>query len=247
MFDPFGDYVTRGYLRNTASEKDLEIIKIAEHELFRAQLPRALDFLVQCKKIEYSDFLEVHRILFSALYPWAGQDRHSVLPDRSISKGEVFFCHPKDCRRAVEEGLSLAQNKKQIAIKPGFIMGMFAFGHPFLDGNGRTMLLVHAELCFRTDISINWVATEKTDYLEALTLEIEDPHSSALDKYLLPFICKKMLREEWLKCISTLPGLDGSDRGEDSSARYADPKVAESYQAFERRRGYKLSRKKDGK
>ena len=153
MFDPFGDYVTRGYLRNTASEKDLEIIKIAEHELFRAQLPRALDFLAQCKRIEYSDFLEVHRILFSALYPWAGQDRHSVLPDRSISKGEVFFCHPKDCQRAVEEGLSLAQNKKQIAIKPGFIMGMFAFGHPFLDGNGRTTRLL-STLNFRHIIPI---------------------------------------------------------------------------------------------
>ena len=38
MFDPFGDYDSRGYLRNTAGEKDLEIIKIAEHELFRAQL-----------------------------------------------------------------------------------------------------------------------------------------------------------------------------------------------------------------
>jgi hypothetical protein len=29
--------------------------------------------------------------------------------------------------------------------------------------------------------------------------------------------------------------------GEDSSAQYADPKVAASYQAFERRRRYKLA------
>ena len=64
MFDPFGDYASRGYLRNTAGEKDLEIIKIAEHELFRAQLPSALDFLAQCKRIEYADFLEVHHIYF---------------------------------------------------------------------------------------------------------------------------------------------------------------------------------------
>ncbi len=41
MFDPFGDYDLRGYLHNTAGEKDLEIIKIAEHELFHAQLPVA--------------------------------------------------------------------------------------------------------------------------------------------------------------------------------------------------------------
>jgi cell filamentation protein len=241
VFDPFGDYASRGYLRNTASEKDLEIIKIAEHELFRARLPTALDFLAQCKTIKYSDFLEVHHILFSALYPWAGKDRNMVLPDRSISKGEVYFCHPKDCQRAIEEGLSIAQIKKQIAARPGFIMGMFAYGHPFLDGNGRAMLLVHAELCFRAIMSIVWVGTDKSAYLEALTREIEDPHAGTLDQYLLPFIGGKILRDQWLESISILPGLDGVNAGTDSSAQYVDPKVAESYQAFERRRGYKLT------
>lgn len=241
MFDPFGDYDSRGYLRNTAGEKDLEIIKIAEHELFRAQLPIALDFLAQCKRIDYPDFLEVHRILFSALYPWSGKDRNTVLPDRSVSKGAVYFCHPKDCQRAIEEGLSFAQNKKQMAVRPGFIMGMFAYGHPFLDGNGRVMLLVHAELCFRANMSIDWISTDKTSYLEALTREIEDPHAGALDKYLHPFIGGKILRDQWLKHISILPGLDGVNTGEDLSAQYADPKVAASYQAFERRRRYKLA------
>jgi cell filamentation protein len=241
MFDPFGDYASRGYLRNSVGEKDLELIKIAEHELFRAQLPTALDFLAQSKRIEYSDFLEVHRILFSALYPWAGKDRNMVLPDRSISKGDVYFCHPKDCQRAIEEGLSIAQDKKQMAVRPGFIMGMFAYGHPFLDGNGRAMLLVHAELCFRANMSIDWIGTDKTAYLEALTKENEDPHAGTLDQYLQPFIGEKILRNQWLESISILPGLDGVNVGTDSSAQYADPKVAENYQAFERRRCYKLS------
>ena len=53
MFDPFGDFATEGYLRNFDKEKDPEIVKIAEHELFRAQLPQALDFLAQKKRIEY--------------------------------------------------------------------------------------------------------------------------------------------------------------------------------------------------
>jgi cell filamentation protein len=241
VFDPFGDYASRGYLRNTAGEKDLDIIKIAEHELFRAQLPAALNFLAQCKRIEYAHFLEIHRILFSALYPWAGEDRRTVMPDRSISKGEVYFCHPNDCQRAVEEGLLVAQNIKQMAIRPGFVMGMFAYGHPFLDGNGRAMLLVHTELCFRANMSIDWIGTEKTAYLEALTREIEDPHAGALDRYLYPFIGEKILRDKWLERISSPPGLDGGNAGSDSSAQYTDPKVAESYHAFERRRGYKLT------
>ena len=72
MFDPFGDFATEGYLRNFDKEKDLEIVKIAEHELFRAQLPAALDFLAKRKRIEYADFLEVHRILFEGLDARAG-------------------------------------------------------------------------------------------------------------------------------------------------------------------------------
>ena len=241
MFDPFGDYAQRGYLRNSAVEKDLEIIKIVEHELFRAQLPAALRFLADRKKIQYADFLEVHHILFSALYPWAGKDRKMVLPDRSVSKGEIYFCHPKDCQRAIEEGLAHAQDKKQMTVRPGFIMGMFAYGHPFLDGNGRVMLLVHSELCFRANMSIHWTHTDKVAYLEALTSEIEDPHAGSLDQYLLPFIGQQIPREQWLKAIAILPGLDGVNTGTDRSAQYADPTVAESYQAFVDRRAYMLS------
>ena len=157
MFDPFGDFEQVGYLRNLLAEKDLELVKIAEHQLFRAQLPVALDFLAKLEHIEYADFLEVHRIIFSGLYPWAGKDRLQVLPDRAILKGGergVYFAHPQACRLAIEQGLALAQSG-EIAKKPGLIMGLLAFGHPFLDGNGRVMLLVHAELCFRAGMSIN--------------------------------------------------------------------------------------------
>ena len=103
------------------------------------------------------------------------------------------------------------------------------------------MLLVHAELCFRANISIDWISTDKTAYLEALTREIEDPNAGLLDKYLHPFIGEKLQRKQWFKCISLLPGLDGVNTGLDSSAQYADPNVADNYLAFERRRDYKLA------
>ena len=56
MFDPFGDFDTEGYLRNFDKEKDLEIVKIAEHELFRAQLPVALNFLAKRKELSTQIF-----------------------------------------------------------------------------------------------------------------------------------------------------------------------------------------------
>jgi cell filamentation protein len=92
-------------------------------------LGEALDYLSKRKIIEYDDFLEVHRILFSAYYPWAGQDRLSTTPHKAINKGSVSFCHPSDIRRAVDYGLQLGQNKKSMQHRLGEVMGLFAYGH----------------------------------------------------------------------------------------------------------------------
>jgi cell filamentation protein len=126
--------------------------------------------------------------------------------------------------------------------RPGFIMGMFAYGHPFLDGNGRTMLLIHAELCFRANMSINWMRTSKLSYLDALTQEIESPNDGHLDAYLKPFIEKQIPRENWLMSVASLPGLDGIDVQSDTSAGYSDPVTEKEYLEFERRRGYRFEK-----
>jgi cell filamentation protein len=174
------------------------------------------------------------------LYPWAGKDRAEVLAHSAVKKGSLYFCHPRDCRKAVSEGLNIAQNKKQMATRYGFVMGMFAYGHPFLDGNGRTMLLVHAELCFRANMSINWLRTSKQGYLAALTKEIESPNCGYLNAYLQPFIEPKIPRESWLKTVAVLPGLEGVNSPSNDSAGYADPAIAKEYQDFDQRRGYRF-------
>lgn len=198
-FDPFGDFATAGYLRNSQREKDPQIIKVLEHQLYRTMLPKALDYLAGVRRIDYKAFLQVHRILFEGLYPWAGQDRAHTMPDRAVIKGDVVFCHPQDCERAVMHGLRLAQEGGQMAEHPGRIMGMFAYGHPFLDGNGRTMLLVHAELCSRAEMSVDWSRTDKDRYLGALTREIAEPTVGHLDAYLRPFIAPPIPREQWMQ------------------------------------------------
>lgn len=119
-------------------------------------------------------------------------------------------------------------------------MGMFAYGHPFLDGNGRTMLLVHSELCYRANMSVDWERTRKDLYLEALTREIEKPQAGHLDAYLSSFISTRIPRDQWLQSAMELSGLDGSNAESDSLGQYDDPDVAEAYQAFECRRGYNL-------
>ncbi len=40
-------------------------------------------------------------------------------------------------------------------------MGQLAFAHPFLNGNGRTILLTFMELSFRAGFSVDWSKTKK--------------------------------------------------------------------------------------
>src|SRR5580658_4371514 len=154
MFDPFNDFETAGYLRNVRKDKDPRDIKHFEHDLFEMKLGNAFDYLATRPQLEFRDFLAVHKILFSAYYPWAGQDRATTAPNIAVNKGSVLFSPPHHARLAIEHGLRMGQDREVMARKLGEVMGLFAFGHPFLDGNGQTMLLVHMELCHRSGFSI---------------------------------------------------------------------------------------------
>ena len=171
-FDPFGDFETQGYLRNLAKEKDPDIVRRLEHLSFVTGIDAALEHLTQIEHLSYPDVLDTHRILFEAIYPWAGKDRTETAPDLAVSKGPVLYAHPQEIRRAMEFALHHGQDTKFMAAKPGEIMGYLAYGHPFLDGNGRTIMLVHSVLAQRAGFGIDWAATAKADYLSALTQEL---------------------------------------------------------------------------
>lgn len=238
MFDPFKDFDTRGYLRNRFEEKDLRIIKRLEHQSFVLHLPTVIKYLSNQSPITYAHFLAVHNKLFTDVYPWAGQDRVAVAPDSFVSKGAVRFAHPADARRAVEEGLRLGADPVQMAKRPGEIMGLFAYGHPFLDGNGRTMLLMHLELCYRARFSIDWSQADKTEYLSMLTQEIDTPGKGILDAYLLPFRGERTARDHWGESVASLKGLDGLDEDQQVDGAVIDPAAKERYREFEAHRNY---------
>jgi cell filamentation protein len=77
-FDPFGDFQTRGYLRNLVSEKDPDIVRRLEHYSFTTGIDDAFQQLAGIKNLSYEDVLGTHKILFEAVYPWAGQDMPKV-------------------------------------------------------------------------------------------------------------------------------------------------------------------------
>jgi cell filamentation protein len=238
-FDPFGDFETRGYLRNVARTKDSKIVRQMEHSSFTTGLDAAFARLASQKQLSYDDVLGTHKILFEAVYPWAGQDRLTTAPRLVVSKGndraKISFAYPQDIRRAIDYGLDHGQDKKFMAAKPGEIMGYLAHGHPFLDGNGRTIMVLHCVLAQRAGFSIDWATTSKNDYLAALTKELEDPHKGHLDAYLKPFITSAVSQGELAANIAAAPGLD--DEGSDTVLGTTDDlELKAQYEAQELKR-----------
>jgi len=116
------------------------------------------------------------------------------------------------------------------------VMGLFAYGHPFLDGNGRTMLVLHSELCHRAGFCIEWQRTRKADYLAALSAEIDAPGQGHLDRYLLNFIGTSRDRQLWGGAIDGIQGLNGGQVDDAVDGEYSDGRVRQKYQAFELKR-----------
>jgi len=78
------------------SDLDLEIVRRLEHTSFTTGIDAAFERVAAIERLSYQDVLETRRILFEAIYPWAGQDRLQTAPDLAVSKGSVLFARPMD-------------------------------------------------------------------------------------------------------------------------------------------------------
>jgi len=101
------------------------------------------------------------------------------------------------------------------------------------------MLVVHSELCYRADMSINWSRSAKSDYLAALSEEIRRPGAGVLDRYLLGFKESRLEREIWGQEIFAIKGLGGLVM-DIIEGQFSDAAVAEKYRAFDQQRGYQI-------
>jgi cell filamentation protein len=173
ILDPFEDYETAGYLRNIYGLKDQELIGHLETAVFQQEVLRTLRFLRRVQTLEYEHILETHRQFFHSLYPWAGKDRSITAPHLAIVKAghKKLFCHPADCWRTASYALQHGQDLSHIRTHPCEVFGYLAHAHPFLEGNGRTILTVFAELTRRAGFHINWEAVDKQEFLDTFTQE----------------------------------------------------------------------------
>jgi cell filamentation protein len=241
IFDPFGDFAECGYLRNCNQEKDLDKVKILEHFAFQNRLDDALEYLSVLQQLSYVDVLQTHKILFGDLYPWAGQDRKITAPGIAVSKGEVLFAHPQEIKLAVDYALLKGQDTAFMINKPGEVMGYLAHGHPFLDGNGRTIMVVHTVLAQRAGLSIDWKRSTKNDYLTALTKELERPGKGHLDSYLNRLRGKPIGRMNLSGHLNQVQGLNGLNDAASMAENVVlgsigDPDVQTRYKAEQQQR-----------
>lgn len=94
--------------------------------------------------------------------------------------------------------------------------------------------------------SIAWASTRKTDYLQALSTEIEDPNKGHLDNYLSDFITPAHSREGWFDHVLSIQGLDGGpgidamDEGVYVAGLTDDPDMIARYQAQEAKNRYRV-------
>ncbi|VVO78377.1 hypothetical protein PS903_01634 [Pseudomonas fluorescens] len=240
-FDPFGDFETAGYLQNSLQLKDPTEVKESEHLSFESSIEDALAYLSEKKSIDYRTVLKVHEILFSDFYHWAGKDRNELVPHLAVFKGShdnphsTAFERPDFIKMSVDYALELTADKKRFKDRPGEVMGQLAFAHPFLDGNGRTILLVFMELCYRARFAIDWSRTSKDDYLRKLSDEIREPSKGHLDNYLKPFVVEISSRDQWPETISGIRGLDGLDKEGITYESLDNPEVQQIYKTYRTR------------
>ncbi|MFB3303370.1 Fic family protein [Pseudomonas sp. AMR01] len=237
-FDPFGDFETAGYLQNALKLKDSVEVKESEHLAFELSLEDALQYLAKKSSIDYNSLLKVHEILFSGFYHWAGKDRKELAPNLAVFKGtqedprHTAFERPDSIKMSVDYALALASDTSRFRERSGDVMGQLAFAHPFLDGNGRTLLLVFMELCYRAKFAIEWSKTNKDDYLRVLSDEIRDPFKGHLNSYLKPFVVDIANRSEWPEMIGGIKGLDGLDKEGITYESLDDPEIQQIYKTY---------------
>jgi cell filamentation protein len=191
VLDPFGDYATEGYLRNKYREKDLSILGHLETMAFEDHVHEAEEFLRGQPSVQYPQITETHRILFESVSPWAGQDRLENAPHLAIGRGgyKTLFSHPAAIRQAVDHALILAGDAEYLLTHPGEVFGYFAHAHPFLEGNGRTILTVFNELTRRSGFHIRWEGIDKSQFPDSLTKELLDP-GKHMDTLVAPYVQK---------------------------------------------------------
>ena len=163
-------YPGTNVLKNKLGIKDDVSLTIAEKEITSLKLLILYNMPLPVK-YDFGGLCEIHKIIFSDLYEWAGQIRQGDF----FSKGNSIFCRGQYILKSADKIFSdlLKENyliglKKQIFIeRMAYYMGEINALHPFREGNGRTLREYFRQLSINANYTLDFSETNNEKLLQA--------------------------------------------------------------------------------
>jgi cell filamentation protein len=163
-------YPGTNVLKNKLGIKDDISLTIAEKEITSLKLLMLYNMPI-LKKYDFNGLCNIHKIIFSDLYEWAGQIRQGDF----FSKGSSIFCRgyliAENAKKIFDDLLkedSLCGLKKQVFIeKMAYYMGEINALHPFREGNGRTLREFFRQLSLNANYVLDFSKTNNDKLLIA--------------------------------------------------------------------------------
>ncbi|MBO3273692.1 putative adenosine monophosphate-protein transferase Fic [Pseudomonas schmalbachii] len=143
----------------TLSEAERQLSAIAVEEIEFSPPPYNLAYLQN-----------IHRVLFSDLYDWAGE-----LRTVGISKQATRFCQPeymekeagKIFKAMAEANWFEGMNRGELIAAVAEAYSDLNVVHPFREGNGRTQRILFEHLILNAGFEISWWGVEEDEWIYA--------------------------------------------------------------------------------
>lgn len=167
-------YIDRKHkvLKNLAGITDPKQLEIYEDAVADASMLEISDF-IRKRKIDFALWKEVHKVMFSDVYKWAGQIRTV-----RMSKGISIFANPQFIERSAKDLFSQLEQENflqrapldKLAARLAFYYNELNAIHPFREGNGRSLKVVITEIARRAGFRILW---DRLSFRENIAASIE--------------------------------------------------------------------------
>jgi len=157
-------------LINKLGIKNDEDLTIAEREITSLKLLMLYN-MPKLEKLDFTCLCNIHKIIFSDIYEWAGQIRRGDF----LTKGNSIFCRGQYIRENAEnifrklsnENYLCGLEKKLFIERLAYYMGEVNALHPFREGNGRTSREYFRQLSLNANFILDFSKTDSKDLLLA--------------------------------------------------------------------------------
>ena len=160
MRDPYL-YEDADVLINLGNIKDAKVLRLAEADVTGYTM--AALYNTPFNQFDSQALLEVHRIIFGDLYPWAGTSRTIQMskPEYVLGGDTVRYSYPKEIKKELAAACKEIPPLKKVKDREELIFRILRITaklwqiHPFREGNTRTVVAFSVLLAQSFGIEVN--------------------------------------------------------------------------------------------